>query len=223
MSTASTAAKLWRNYGAGSGSVEREQVLQLRRRASPFRLAPVPRQESMANNFGLLLYPVVHQSPARRQPIAVAAERVATERQIPPSAPLRLPDMRHLVQEQRLQIERAGSKIIAIKRARSSEMEMPARRHRDMARLQRPPAPAVDPHPRTIHRTAEHACDQRGFPGGQPPRSAGRAGRRRAQCWCSELIASAPLSIPGMSPSPGRAIEGTSEPLPVASVRASRL
>lgn len=59
----------------------------------------------MANNFGLLLDPVIGQFPARLQRIIIAAKRMPTQHEMPSTVLLNLPDMRHLVDEKPLERE----------------------------------------------------------------------------------------------------------------------
>ena len=64
------------------------------------------REEAVADDFRLLLKAIVARRPPRLQLIAVAAERVPHQRKIEAPALLRLPDMRELVDEEALPVER---------------------------------------------------------------------------------------------------------------------
>lgn len=58
--------------------------------------------EGMLDDFGLLLDAIGFKRLSRDEPIAVSAEGMAHEGQIPASPALRLPDVNQLVNEQRL-------------------------------------------------------------------------------------------------------------------------
>ena len=64
-------------------------------------------QETVADEFGLLLEPVAVEAPALRHGVGIAAERVAHQRQIEAPVALRLPDVGHFVDEQPLQRQAA--------------------------------------------------------------------------------------------------------------------
>ena len=64
----------------------------------------------MADDFRLLLKAVVLERPAGLQAVAVAAERMAHQRQVEAPALLRLPDVGHFVNEQALPMERLAAK-----------------------------------------------------------------------------------------------------------------
>ena len=70
----------------------------------------------MADDFGLLFQSVAVEAATRLDAVGVAAKRVAHQRQVKAAAFLRLPDMGHFVQEQRLEVDRGLGEIVAIPR-----------------------------------------------------------------------------------------------------------
>src|SRR4029079_11544278 len=70
------------------------------------------REEAMADDFRLLLKAIILEAPPRLQLIAVTAERVPHQREIEAPALLRLPDMRELVDEKTLPVERLRAEIL---------------------------------------------------------------------------------------------------------------
>ncbi len=115
----------------------------------------------MAHDLGLLLDAVSRERPPRLEAIGITAERVAAQDEA--EARLVLPDMRHLVDEQRLIVEIGGAEAGSIARARRVEIDVSARRHDDIARLQRPPAASPDAHCVERYGRAEDALRQRAF------------------------------------------------------------
>ena len=65
-----------------------------------------PGEEDVPDNLRLLLETVPIERSPRHQVVAVAAERVAHQRQIETAAFLRLPDVGHFVDEESLAAER---------------------------------------------------------------------------------------------------------------------
>jgi hypothetical protein len=76
---------------------------------------------------------------------------------------LSLPDVRHFVQEQPLQPDRTLREIIAVEFGSRMKMQVAARRHHGVDRLERKPAPSPDTHRIAIDRIAEDRAHQRGF------------------------------------------------------------
>jgi hypothetical protein len=64
-------------------------------------IAPFPKKD-MPDDLGLLLETIRSERLARRDPVAVAAERMTHERQEKSAVPLSLPDMGHFVDEKAL-------------------------------------------------------------------------------------------------------------------------
>src|SRR5205814_9865930 len=95
-------------YRPESRSAERQQ---LARRYYGHRRAMFG-QETMADNFRLLLQSVARERLAGFQHVAVAAEWMAHQRQIEAAALLRLPNVGQLVDEETLAAKRLGRRII---------------------------------------------------------------------------------------------------------------
>ena len=91
----------------------------------------------MADNFRLLFNTIISKSLSAYQLIVISAEGVACQRQ--ENTLLMLPDMDHLVNEQRLDVARRSAKIIAEQIAFGMKPQIAIRRHRDAAVLERPP------------------------------------------------------------------------------------
>ncbi len=72
-----------------------------------------------------------------------------------------LPDMHHLVDEQRLVGEAGGREVVAVARAVRVEMDRAGRRHHRLAWLEEGPFAPCDAHPGIIYRLAEHAPGER--------------------------------------------------------------
>lgn len=115
----------------------------------------------MADDFRLLLKPVLRERPARFQCIIVAAKGMAPKDQV--DALLVLPDMGHFVNEQALPFERALAEIRTVERALGAEPEVAVGRHRDLAGLEGPPFAGKDPDPRIVDSIAEHRTGERNF------------------------------------------------------------
>ena len=71
----------------------------------------------MANQFRLLLQAISIERAALDEPITIATERVAHQRQIEASASLGLPDMGHFVNEQALERQALLGEILRPVRA----------------------------------------------------------------------------------------------------------
>lgn len=89
----------------------------------------------MADDFRLLFDTITVERPSRSYAVTVPAPWVPPKRQIETSIALRLPYMRHLVQEKSLQGSFGIGKIVAIVRRFRVEVDMPAWGHRDFPRL----------------------------------------------------------------------------------------
>lgn len=133
----------------------------------------------MPYDLGLLLQPIALQRPAWLQDIVVPAQRMPPQYKIPPPMLLRLPHMRHLVDEMPLQVERRRVEVIAILCRAGVKMEVAHRRHGNLRGLQREPLAPLDPHRPGIDLGTEDAADQRLFPRRQPSFAANRAGGER--------------------------------------------
>ncbi len=66
----------------------------------------IPKQECVANNFRLLFQPIMPEGPSRHEFIAVAAEWVAHQWQVEPTALLSLPDVGQLMDKEALGVKR---------------------------------------------------------------------------------------------------------------------
>lgn len=172
----------------------------------------------MPHDLGLLLDTIALQAPSRSQGIVVAAHGMASEWQVPTTLALRLPDMRHLVQEQRLCLQTGIREIIDVERGARVEVDVPGRRHQRADRLKREPPPPLDPHRSAVDRDAEHCGDQLTLARGQRPIPAGRAARLSFQ---GQLCAAA--AAPIASTFAGMLILSPSEKVSVSSVSASGL
>src|SRR5690606_25196799 len=84
----------------------------------------------------------------------------------------------HLVDEQALPVHRHGREIVAIRIAKRMKMQVPARRHRDPARLQGKELAAADRDFRVLDGAAENAAGESDLSLGQPALAADGAGER---------------------------------------------
>ncbi len=72
---------------------------------NPRHFHPVPQQECVAHDFGLLFQPVSLQRLAGFQAVVVTPGSQSAQHDIECAVPLRLPDMRHLMQEMTLAVQ----------------------------------------------------------------------------------------------------------------------
>lgn len=121
--------------------------------------APFAQQESVPYNLGLLLDAVARQRPAGLQTVRITAERVAAQRQEKPA--LALPDVRHLVDEQPLRVDRARAEIIAIEVTLGMQPDVSVGSHRGEARLEERPFCVMDANLLCIDRVAKDRARQR--------------------------------------------------------------
>ena len=82
--------------------------------ASPRNVDPLPQQERMPHDLGLLFQAVTLKRPAGSQGVVVSAERMAHCHQVPATTRLGLPDMSHLVDEMALELQVRLREIVAI-------------------------------------------------------------------------------------------------------------
>src|SRR5690606_23436553 len=85
------------------------------------------------------------------------------------------------VDQQPLAVRADHCEIVAVAIAERMKVKMPARRHRDAARLKRKELAAPDCHPGVVDGIAEHAAGEGDFPFGQPPLPAYRTALAVAQ------------------------------------------
>ena len=117
----------------------------------------------MADDFRLLLKAVAAKQPARHDLVSVFAEGMAGEGQEESSAFLRLPDVGHFMDEEALGPQRLFRKIVGPEIALRMEVDVAARRHGRVLRLERPPFAADQPDVRIIDGVAEHRSRQIDF------------------------------------------------------------
>ena len=115
------------------------------------------------------------------------------ERDIPSAPLLRLPDMRHLVDEQALQANFRRRKVITIPGRCGMEVNMAAGRHQRAARLEGVPASPPQAHGIALDSRAEYRSHERFFRRGQRPFAAGgawRGGHARplTQCFMLSIV-----------------------------------
>lgn len=110
----------------------------------------------MADDLCLLLDTISSERLAGFERIAIAAKWVAHQRKIPTALALRLPHMRHFVDEMALQVQRGTGEIVAIQVTMGVEPQMPIGGHRHLARMEWPPFRMIDPHRIIIDCVAEH-------------------------------------------------------------------
>jgi len=115
----------------------------------------------------LLLEPIAGEGAAGHDRVAVAAERLAHQRQVESSVALRLPDVGHLVDEEALQPQRLATEIFRPKRSLWMEMDVAAWRHCCILRLKRPPFAADKVHPTVIDRVTEDGTHEFDFAGSE--------------------------------------------------------
>jgi len=123
----------------------------------------------MADDFRLLFKTIVLEPPALDQRISVAAEWMAHERQVKASALLRLPHMGEFVDEDPLLVQGLTGEIFRPEVRMGVEMDVPCRRHCDVAGLKRPPSAADHANLCVIDRIAEHASGEFDLSGSQWP------------------------------------------------------
>ncbi len=109
----------------------------------------------MADDLGLLLDPVARERAVGIEPIGIAAEGVAHQRQPIFAAGLRLPDMGQLVDEQALRGEGIAGEIVGPGLAVGVEMDVSRRRHDRVSRLERPPRAVDEAHRGIVDRVGE--------------------------------------------------------------------
>ena len=110
----------------------------------------------MPHDFGLLFDTILFKLPAGFEAVIVTAPRMTVQYEVPGSFGLRLPDMRHLVDEESLAVKRLCRKILAVRIAHRVEMDMSARCHGDAARLKRKPFAAPYRHFRVVDGVPEN-------------------------------------------------------------------
>ncbi|VWX51556.1 hypothetical protein NOVOSPHI9U_40231 [Novosphingobium sp. 9U] len=177
---------------------ERQHPTIALQRRCPGHMHPALQQKHVPHDLGLLLQAIALQPPPRSQHIIVAAQRMAHQGQVPAAAMLGLPDVRHLMQEQRLRLQASMRKIIYIKRRARVEVDVAGRCHQRVHRLEREPAAALHPYRLAVDLFAEDRADQRALAGGERSLPAGQAraiGRRLAQWFIPAMPpASAPMA-----------------------------
>src|SRR5688500_12644863 len=104
--------------------------------ADPRQSDAAPQQEGVTYDLGLLLYPVPIERPAGLEAVVVTAPRVAVQQQVPVSLHLRLPDVGHLMDEETLPQRMRRGEVVTIGLSQRVEVQVPPRRHLDLARLQ---------------------------------------------------------------------------------------
>src|SRR5688572_20059808 len=150
-----------------SARPERQDRLEFGHAGCGSDLPSVSQQEDVANDFGLLLEPVALERPAGLEAIAITAEGVSHQHQIPAAAGLGLPDVGHFVQEQALQADRRIAIIVAPQIALRMHPEMTVGRHDRALRLEREPFAAMDADPVVIDRLAEDRRGKDALAGGE--------------------------------------------------------
>jgi len=123
----------------------------------------------MADDFRLLFKAIVLEPPTFDQRISVAAERVPHQRQVKAPALLRLPHMGELMDVNALPAQVFVGKVFRPKVRMGVEMDVPCRRHCDVAGLKRPPSAADHANLFVIDRIAEHASGEFDLSGSQWP------------------------------------------------------
>src|SRR4029079_12742039 len=115
---------------------EIHQSLVRRGIANSGQLSPAAQQKGVADDLGLLLDAIARQRPAGLEAVVVAAQRMAVEQQVPFAAPLGLPDVSHLMDEQAGPRGRNSGEVVTISLAKRMKMQVSARRHRGATWLQ---------------------------------------------------------------------------------------
>ena len=120
------------------------------------------KQEDVPNDLGLLFEAVLLETTPRTDRVIVAAEGVPLQQQIVPAPLLRLPHVRHFMDE-KIDVGLAPREIVGPKPALWVEVQIPRRRHHIIDRLQGPP-PALDQLDlRIVDRRAEDGTAERDF------------------------------------------------------------
>lgn len=107
-------------------------------------------EKGVADDFRLLFKAIAVEWLTGDQVVGIATKGMAHQRQVESAAFLGLPYVRHLVDEQTLQLDRLTTEISRPAIAFGVEMDVAGRRHDNPARLQRPPFAADQPHTAVI-------------------------------------------------------------------------
>lgn len=126
----------------------------------------------MTDYFGLLFQSIILKWRTRFQGIAVTAERMPHQHQIPAPPRLSLPNVGHFVNEMSLQMLVFRREVIAIAGRLGVEMQMSHRRHGHPPRLQGEPLAAADSHRAAINRAAKDRSCQLDLATSKTPLSA---------------------------------------------------
>ena len=205
-------------YAASNLRPERQYALISRQVRRPDHRRAPPQQEGVPHDLRLLLDPVAFERPAGPEAVIVAAERMAVQQQVPLAARLGLPDMGQLMNEKPLAQRPLCGEIVAIGLAKWMKMQVTARRHRDLARLQRKELSPADRDLAEVDRTAEHAAGEVDLSLGQPALATDRAGERRLRQRSSPA---ARTSAGNVTLFPPTKVTVTSALLPAVTVSAS--
>ena len=114
----------------------------------------------MPHDLGLLLNPVANKRPPGFVGVAVSAEGMSHQEEVPPAPSLTLPDVGHFVDEEALEVERRGGEVGRPERSVGMEIDIAVRRHGDVAGLQGPPSAADDADARIVDRVAEDGAGE---------------------------------------------------------------
>lgn len=97
------------------------------------------RQERVADDLGLLFEPVAVEQAVGDEVVAIAAEWVPHQREVEAPAGLRLPDVRHFMDEQSLAVQRLLPEVVRPQIVMRVEVDVPGRRHHGVPWLEPPP------------------------------------------------------------------------------------
>ena len=124
-------------------------------------------EEPLSYDFGLLLKSVAVERLARLDREVVAAKRMAHERQVEATFGLRLPHVRHFVDEKALCVERLKRKILSPSAAVRMQIDVAHGGHGRALWLKRPPFAVDHPHPLIVDGVAENRPGEGDFSGGE--------------------------------------------------------
>ena len=127
----------------------------------------VTEEASFIDDLGLLFEPVVIECPSLTKLVRIAAKRVAHQRKVKAATLLRLPDVRHLVDEEALARKWLGGKIVGPSLVGGMEVDIAGGCHDDPARLEGPPFAADHPDPAVIDSIPEYRAGEGYFSKGQ--------------------------------------------------------
>jgi hypothetical protein len=129
----------------------------------------MPQEVDVTDNLRLLLKAVRLELLPGGDHVSIPAKRVPHEGKVQLAVLLRLENVRHLMNEEALPIERLGGEIWRPERPIRREIDVAVRSHGDVAGLEGPPAAADDPYRRWVDGIAEDGVGKGDLAFGERP------------------------------------------------------